>query len=66
MRLRGTACAAAGLLLAVAMGCTGGAEDAAPETSPAPSRAAGERAAGKGPSPRGMFMIPEIVRPFAS
>ncbi|MER7480875.1 prolyl oligopeptidase family serine peptidase [Streptomyces sp. NPDC126510] len=42
MRPRGTACAAAGLLLAVALGCTGGGEDDAPVTSTAPARAAEE------------------------
>ncbi|PNG16275.1 peptidase S9, partial [Streptomyces cahuitamycinicus] len=42
MRLRGTACAAAGLLLVVAMGCTGGAADGAPATSPAAARTTGE------------------------
>ncbi|MZF83588.1 DUF3558 domain-containing protein, partial [Streptomyces sp. SID5643] len=34
MRLRGTACAAAGLLLALAAGCTGGAEGGAPAPTP--------------------------------
>ncbi|MEU3885234.1 prolyl oligopeptidase family serine peptidase [Streptomyces sp. NPDC029041] len=42
MRPRGTACAAAGLLLAVALGCTGGAGDGAPVASTAPARAAQE------------------------
>ncbi|MFJ5997407.1 alpha/beta hydrolase family protein [Streptomyces sp. NPDC092370] len=42
MRLRGTAHAAAGLLLAVAMGCTGGGDDDAPQAWPAPARATGE------------------------
>ncbi|MFD5160908.1 alpha/beta hydrolase family protein [Streptomyces hawaiiensis] len=50
MRLRGTACAAAGLLLAIATGCTGGAEGSAPETSGTSARATGENARGT-PSP---------------
>ncbi|MFE7900979.1 alpha/beta hydrolase family protein [Streptomyces sp. NPDC057424] len=46
MRLRGTACAAAGLLLAVATGCTGGTEGGAPDATASPARATSE-------SPRG-------------
>ncbi|MFF8391908.1 alpha/beta hydrolase family protein [Streptomyces sp. NPDC016172] len=41
MRLRGSVCAAAGLLLAVAMGCTGGAQDSALQSSASAARAAG-------------------------
>ncbi|MEU2266989.1 alpha/beta fold hydrolase [Streptomyces olindensis] len=50
MRRRGTACAAAGLLLAVALGCTGGGGEDTPEPSPAPSRAKSETPRGT-PSP---------------
>jgi dipeptidyl aminopeptidase/acylaminoacyl peptidase len=39
MRLRGPACAAAGLLLAVTIGCTGGDDDAVPTDTSAPVRA---------------------------
>ncbi|MGW0987657.1 alpha/beta hydrolase family protein [Streptomyces sp. NPDC002486] len=39
MRLRGSARAAAGLLLAVALGCTGGAGDGVSEAAPSPARA---------------------------
>ncbi|MEV7061575.1 prolyl oligopeptidase family serine peptidase [Streptomyces collinus] len=54
MRLRGTACAAAGLLLAVATACTGGTEDGAPSASPAPAVPAASPASARtaGESPR--------------
>ncbi|GAB2852924.1 alpha/beta fold hydrolase [Streptomyces deserti] len=50
MRLRGTACAVAGLLLIAAIGCTGGANDAAPAPS-SPSARAEDRSPGVTPSP---------------
>jgi dipeptidyl aminopeptidase/acylaminoacyl peptidase len=74
MRLRGTACAAAGLLLAVATGCTGGTEDGAPAaspapsvpaTSPAPARTAGESpraTATPTPGPAGPVSLPALMQ----
>ncbi len=51
MRLRGTACASAAVLLAVATGCTGGADATAPATTPAPAGTAGKAAPRGSPSP---------------
>ncbi|GAA2555636.1 alpha/beta fold hydrolase [Streptomyces levis] len=59
MRLRGTACAAAGLLLAVATACTGGDGGSTPETGPATTRAA------EAPSPRSSSPSPAPVDPVS-
>ncbi|MGW5135024.1 alpha/beta hydrolase family protein [Streptomyces sp. NPDC004135] len=59
MRLRGTACAAAGLLLAVATACTGGDGGSTPETGLATTRAA------EAPSPRSGSPSPAPVDPVS-
>ncbi|MEG8280261.1 alpha/beta hydrolase family protein [Streptomyces sp. AHA2] len=59
MRPRGTACAAAGVLLAVAAGCTGGDGSAAPATGTAATSPAGE------PGPRSVSPTPGPVDPVS-
>ncbi|MFE6522086.1 alpha/beta hydrolase family protein [Streptomyces sp. NPDC057794] len=59
MRLRGTACAAAGLLLAVAAGCTGSDGSAAPATTSA------TRSATETPEPRSTTPSPGPVNPVS-
>ncbi|MFF8673782.1 alpha/beta hydrolase family protein [Streptomyces sp. NPDC015242] len=59
MRLRGTACAAAGLLLAVAAGCTGSDGSAAPATT------AATRSATETPEPRSTTPSPGPVDPVS-
>ncbi|MFE6411840.1 alpha/beta hydrolase family protein [Streptomyces sp. NPDC057837] len=59
MRLRGTACAAAGLLLAVAAGCTGSDGSAAPATTSA------TRSATETPEPRSTAPSPGPVDPVS-
>ncbi|MEV7082081.1 alpha/beta fold hydrolase [Streptomyces sp. NPDC093516] len=59
MRLRGIACAAAGLLLAVTLGCTGGDGSAAPSTGTVTTSTPGD------PSPRGATPSPGPVDPVS-
>lgn len=65
MRLRGTAWAAAGLLLTVAIGCTGGGEDGAPESSATSARATTEKprtTPSPAPSPADPVSLPALMR----
>jgi dipeptidyl aminopeptidase/acylaminoacyl peptidase len=65
MRLRGTACAAAGLLLTVAVGCTGGDGPAAPTTAAATASSAADpspRSASPSPGPVDPVSLPALMR----
>ncbi len=65
MRLRGTACAAAGLLLAVTLGCTGGDGPAAPSTGTVTTSTASDpspRSASPSPGPVDPVSLPALMR----
>ncbi|CAM5738440.1 putative Cephalosporin-C deacetylase [Streptomyces afghaniensis 772] len=63
MRLRGTAWVTAGLLAAVAIGCTGGGVESAPEVSPTSTRATSERPrTTPSPAPADPVSLPALIR----